>query len=158
MKLIIDDNKKYYIIEEDKHIRFCIIENQDCVNYNLTDDEISVIKEKEALNTIEYLNSNKKFVLLPKNYLKGYVSDSFSDKQKILEDKVNIFQIIKEENDKWIVKHIFYDVELRILKNMLKDNKVIEYNSLRKEALEKGLIEPKTKANLKELKRLLGKE
>lgn len=158
MKLIIDDNKKYYIIEEGKHIRFCIIENQDCVNFNLTDDEISVIKEKEALNTIEYLNSKKKFVLLPKNYLKEYVSDSFSDKQKILEDKVNIFQIIKEDNDKWIVKHIFYDVELRVLKNMLKDNKVIEYNNLRKEALEKGLIEPKTKANLKELKRLLGKE
>lgn len=158
MKLIIDGNKKYYIIEEGKHIRFCIIENQDCVNYNLADDEISVIKEKEALNTIEYLNSNKKFVLLPKNYLKEYVSDSFKDKQKILEDKVNIFQIIKEDNDKWIVKHIFYDIELRILKNMLKDNKVIEYNNLRKEALEKGLIEPKTKANLKELKRLLGKE
>ena len=158
MKLIIDDNKKYYIIEEGKHIRFCIIENQDCVNYNLTDDEISVIKEKEALNTIESLNSNKKFVLLPKNYLKEYVSDSFSDKQKILEDKVNIFQIIKEDNDKWIVKHIFYDVELRILKNMLKDNKVIEYNSLRKEALEKGLIDSKTKVNLKELKKMLGKD
>ena len=158
MKLIIDGNKKYYIIEEGKHIRFCIIENQDCVNYNLADDEISVIKEKEALNTVEYLNSNKKFVFLPKNYLKEYVSDSFSDKQKILDDKVNIFQIIKEDNDKWIVKHIFYDIELRILKNMLKDNKVIEYNNLRKEALEKGLIEPKTKANLKELKRLLGKD
>lgn len=158
MKLIIDGNKKYYIIEEGKHIRFCIIENQDCVNYNLADDEISVIKEKEALNTIEYLNSNKKFVLLPKNYLKEYVSDSFKDKQKILEDKVNVFQIIKEDNDKWIVKHIFYDVELRILKNMLKDNKVIEYNSLRKEALEKGLIDSKTKVNLKELKKMLGKE
>lgn len=158
MKLIIDGNKKYYIIEESKHIRFCIIENQDCVNYNLTDDEISVIKEKEALNTIEYLNSNKKFVLLPKNYLKEYVSDSFSDKQKILEEKVNIFQIIKEDNDKWIVKHIFYDVELRILKNMLKDNKVIEYNNLRKEALEKGLIDSKTKVNLKELKKMLGKD
>lgn len=158
MKLIIDGNKKYYIIEEGKYIRFCIIENQDCVNYNLADDEISVIKEKEALNTIEYLNSNKKFVLLPKNYLQEYVSDSFKDKKKILEDKVNIFQIIKEDNDKWIVKHIFYDVELRILKNMLKDNKVIEYNNLRKEALEKGLIDSKTKVNLKELKRLLGKE
>lgn len=158
MKLIIDDNKKYYIVEEGKHIRFCIIENQDCVNYNLTDDEISVIKEKEALNTIEYLNSNKKFVLLPKNYLKEYVSDSFIEKSKILEDKVNIFQIIKEDNDKWIVKHIFYDTELRILKNMLKDNKVIEYNNLRKEALEKGLIESKTKVNLKELKIMLGKD
>lgn len=158
MKLIIDGNKKYYIIEEGKHIRFCIIENQDCVNYNLADDEISVIKEKEALNTIEYLNSNKKFVLLPKNYLKEYVSDSFIDKSKVLDSKTNIFQIIKEDKEKWIVKHIFYDIELRILKNMLKDNKVIEYNTLRKEALEKRLIEPKTKANLKELKRLLGKD
>ena len=158
MKLIIDGNKKYYIIEEGKHIRFCIIENQDCVNYNLTDNEISVIKEKEALNTIEYLNSTCKYVLLPKNYLKEYVSDSFKDKSKVLDSKTNIFQIIKEDNEKWIVKHIFYDIELRILKNMLKDNKVIEYNNLRKEALEKGLIEPKTKANLKELKRLLGKD
>lgn len=155
MKLIIDGNKKYYIIEEGKHIRFCIIEKQDCVNYNLSEDEISVIKNKEKLKTVEYLNSTSKYVLLPKNYLKEYVSDSFKDKSKVLNSKTNIFQIIKEDKEKWIVKHIFYDIELRILNNMLKDNKVIEYNNLRKEALEKGLIEPKTKANLKELKQLL---
>lgn len=158
MKLIIDGNKKYYIIEEGKHIRFCIIENQDCVDYNLSEEEISLIKNKEKLKTVEYLNSTSKYVLLPKNYLKEYVSDSFIDKQKVLDSKTNIFQIIKEDNEKWIVKHIFYDIELRILKNMLKDNKVIEYNSLRKEALEKGLIDSKTKVNLKEIKQLLEKD
>ena len=158
MKFIIDGNKKYYIIEEGKFVRFCIIENQDCVNYNLSEDEISNIKSKEELKTVEYLNSTSKYVLLPKNYLREYVSDSFKDKSKVLDSKTNIFQIIKEDKEKLIVKHIFYDIELRILNNMLKDNKVIEYNNLRKEALEKCLIEPKTKANLKELKRLLGKD
>lgn len=162
MKRIVDGNKIYYIIEEGKFVRFCVINEVDSYNYNLTDEELQYIRDKENLNkedlyqgkVIWNLNSKSKYLMLPVAYLREYVKDE-DMRIELLKNKINIFQLYKEDGNKWIVKHIDFDLELRILNNMLKDNKVLEYNKLRKEALEKGLIDSKTKVNLKELKELL---